>query len=64
MNENTPTKPVFASKTVIVNAIIAIAALYPPVGGWVSAHPEATLNGIVALNIALRFITKGKVTLF
>lgn len=51
-------------KTLIVNAIIALAALYPPVGEWVKAHPEIVLQGIALVNIGLRFATKGKVRIF
>ena len=59
-----PTKSVFKSKTVLVNLVIALAALYPPVQEWVQAHPEQTLIGITAINAALRYVTKGRVSLF
>lgn len=50
-------------KTLIVNAIVALAAFYPPVGEWVQAHPELVLQAIAIINIGLRFATKGKVRL-
>lgn len=59
------TKPAHEGrKTLVVNAIIALSALYPPVGDFVRANPELVLNGIAALNIVIRFATKGKVRLF
>jgi hypothetical protein len=51
-------------KTLIVNAIIALAALYPPASEWVSHHAVLTLQIISYANIILRFLTKGRVTLF
>lgn len=56
--------PLEGRKTLIVNAIIALSALYPPVGGWVSENPELVLQILAGVNIALRLITKGKVRLF
>jgi hypothetical protein len=50
-------------KTLIVNAVVALSALYPPIGDFVSNNPEIVLNGLALVNIALRFITKGKVRL-
>jgi len=63
MNANAP-KSIFKSKTLIVNALIALASLYPPVGGWVQANPETALQLLALVNFALRFITKNKVSLF
>jgi len=63
MNYNTP-KSVFKSKTLIVNAIIALASLYSPVGDWVQGNPETALQVITVVNIAMRFITKNKLVLF
>jgi hypothetical protein len=62
MNE-TP-KPLEGRKTLLINAIIAFSALYPPVGEFVQANPELVLNGVALVNIVLRFVTKGKVRLF
>jgi len=51
-------------KTLIVNAVIAAASLYPPVGTWVSQNPETVLQIIAGVNILLRLVTKGKVRLW
>ena len=50
-------------KTLIVNAIVALASLHPTVGAWVQENPEAVLQVFAVINIALRFATKGKVRL-
>jgi len=57
-------KSAFASKTVLVNAVIALAALYPPVGVWLKTHPDLALQALAIINLGLRFVTKGKITLF
>lgn len=58
------TKPITRSKTAWVNAIIAVASLFPAAAQWVSENPQATLLALGAINLALRLVTKGKVTLF
>lgn len=57
-------KPLVQSKTIIVNAIIALSAFIPPVQEFVQAHPTETLIGIGVLNGLLRYITKGRIVLF
>jgi len=64
MSQNAETKTVFASKTIAVNAIIALATLYPPIGAWVSANPELTLHVLAAINIGIRFLSKKRLALF
>jgi hypothetical protein len=59
-----PPKSVFLSKTLIVNAVVAVSALYPPAAHWVSTHAGLTLQLIVYANLALRLVTKSKLTLF
>ena len=61
---NPDQKPFFTSKTVLINGVIALAAFYPPVGSWISAHPEATLQGLAVVNVLVRLVTKGKITLY
>jgi len=58
------TKSVFASKTVAVNLLIALATAFPQVGGLVQNHPQETLLAITLLNLGLRAITKQKLSLF
>jgi hypothetical protein len=59
-----PTKSLVTSKTLIVNAIIALAALYPPVGHWVSQHATLVLEAIGYANIALRLVTHSRLSLW
>ena len=58
-----PAVPFYLSKTLIVNAIIAIAAFIPATRDWISANPETTLIAISAIGAALRIITKGRIVL-
>jgi len=60
----TATKSLVASKTLIVNLIIALAALYPPIGHWVSAHAVLVLSVVGYANMGLRLITHSKLSLF
>jgi len=61
--EPTQVVPFYLSKTLIVNAIIAIGALVPSVREWVSSNPETTLIIVSVLGAALRFVTHGRVVL-
>lgn len=54
-------KPFYLSKTLIVNAIIAIGSLIPSVREWVSANPESTLLAVGGIGAVLRFITRGRI---
>ena len=58
-----PAVPFYLSKTVIVNAIIAVCALIPAARDWVSAHPETTLMVVAGIGTALRLITHGRIVL-
>ena len=57
-------KPIYQSKTAVVNVIIGLSMIIPAVRDWVSQNPALVLTAIGAINIALRVITKGRVTLF
>lgn len=57
-----PKHPV-RSKTVWFNLIVALAAFVPAVSEWVKAHPEMVMQGLVAVNVLLRFLTKDKLSL-
>lgn len=61
--ESAPAVPFYLSKTIIVNAIIAICALIPPARDWVSANPETTLLAVSGVGAFLRFVTRGKLVL-
>lgn len=56
------TKPAWQSKTLWVNAIVAVAALvFPPAQAYIAAHPDMVLTVFAVLNMVLRVVTKGKV---
>lgn len=57
-------KPFFQSKTIIVNAIIALSALIPGVESFVLEHPDLVVAAVGAVNILLRIVTKDKVVLY
>jgi hypothetical protein len=57
-------KPIFASKTAILNTLAALAMFYPPASTFIAANPELAVGAITLANIALRFVTKEKVRLF
>jgi len=70
---STGSKSIFQSKTMIVNtaipAALAITALVSPhAADQVKTYVAANLEGVIALwgaiNIALRWLTKGRVSLF
>jgi len=56
-------KPAWQSKTVITNVVVALASLYPPATAWIQSHPEIFTFGWMAINLVLRSITKGKVSI-
>lgn len=64
-----PTKPLWASKTVLLNAIIALAGILaslgviPGVATWISSNSSLILGGLGIVGIALRLVTKGAVDL-
>jgi len=58
------TKSLFASKTVILNALAAIAVIYPPAAAIVSENPELAVGALTVLNFILRIVTSKRVQLF
>ena len=56
-------KPWWVSKTVWMNLIVAIAAFVPPVQDWIGKNPEQFAWVFTAINVVLRLISKGKITL-
>ena len=59
-----PTKSLFASKTIAAQAITIAAAFYPPVATLVAAHPTETLVILGLVNVILRKLTQGRITIF
>lgn len=57
-------KPIFKSKTAIAGVVTILAGLWPPAQLVVTAHPEIALTVIGGLNIALRWVTRKRVTLY
>lgn len=58
------TKKPWLSKTLWVNAIIAVSAIAAPsVSQYIVAHPEAVAIGFSVVNIVLRLITKEQITI-
>jgi len=61
-------KSIFASKTAALGFLTtlagAIGAFFPSVNEWVSANSSAVLIGIGVASVALRLITKDKISIF
>lgn len=58
------TKKPYLSKTLWLNALVAVAAIaYPPASEWVAAHPEVVLGVFAGVNILLRLVTKNAIGL-
>jgi len=52
------------SKTLWVNAVIAVLALFlPSASEWVAGNPAAAMGVMSAINMGLRLITKDKLRL-
>lgn len=59
-----PTKKPWQSKTLVVNFLMAAGVLlYPPMSGWISAHPTEVASAWAVLGILLRLVTKDRVSL-
>jgi hypothetical protein len=56
-------KKPWQSKTLIMNAIIALAAFYPPAAEFVKTNTEAALMTLGLIGMILRMVTKGKVVI-
>lgn len=57
-------KTVFASKTLLVNLIIAGAACFPAAREFVTTNPGTVLALIAGLNTLLRLVTNKRLSLF
>ena len=60
----TPSKPIFESKTILFNLIIGVTSFVPAVKTFIAAHVDLFLYGLVIVNMGLRFVTKGGISLF
>jgi hypothetical protein len=59
-----PAKPIFKSRTLVINAAIIVASFIPAIADWVSDNPTDTLALLGAGNVVLRLITKSRVCLW
>ena len=60
-----PTKFLFASKTILVNALLlALTMFYPPSAALVQAEPQMVVGAVAALNLGLRLVTREGVGLY
>lgn len=56
-------KPVYLSKTLWVNLIMAVGAFIPGVGEWIQAHPDLFAGVFAVINVILRLLTKDKLSI-
>lgn len=56
-------KNILKSKTFWLQAITVASAFVPQVQVWLAANPETAVAVIGAVNVLMRFATKGKVSL-
>jgi len=59
-----PTKSFLLSKTFWVQVISVLSLLIPQVKSWLDTNPEQVLAVFAALNVLVRFISNGKVSIF
>lgn len=56
-------KKPWESKTLWVSLISAVAAFFPPVQEWITAHAEVFAMGLSGLFAALRLMSGGKIVI-
>jgi hypothetical protein len=57
-------KPWWQSKTILLNILALVAMAVPAVAGWVKENPVEPVAVLTALNLILRFVTSGKISIF
>ena len=62
--KNPERKSILLSKTFWLQVLALAAALYPPVGAWISANPVDSVAVFAAANVLVRFATSGRVNVF
>jgi hypothetical protein len=61
----TPTaKPWWQSKTVWLNVLALASMAVPAVREWVEKNPVEPMAALTALNVLVRFVTSGKISIF
>lgn len=64
-NEATPTaKPWWQSKTIFLNVLALVAMMVPAVREWVEKNPVEPIAVLSALNLLVRFVTSGRISIF
>lgn len=66
MSETTPPAPgksFLLSKTIWLQILLFALAFFPPALAWLKANPVEAVSVITALNVLVRFITSGKVSI-
>ena len=56
-------KPIFLSKTFWVQIAALLMLLFPPVKAWFDANPVEYLSVLAAVNVLLRWVTSGAVSI-
>lgn len=57
------TKSVFLSKTLWVQVLALLSLLVPQVRDWLQANPVEFVSALAAINVLLRFVTSGRVSI-
>ena len=57
-------KSILLSKTFWVQVLTVLTALIPAVQDWLTKNPVEFLSALAAVNVLVRFVTSGKVTIF
>jgi len=57
-------KSLLKSKTIWLNMVAFFAAFLPVVQEWLATNPVELVSVFVALNVIVRFATRGKISLF
>lgn len=57
-------KSIFASKTFWLQVAALVAAMFPQVQGWLASNPVEFVAVLGALNVIVRFLTSGGVSIF
>jgi hypothetical protein len=58
------TKTIFTSKTFWIQVLAILCALFPPVNAFMRDNPVEFVAMLAAVNVLVRFLTKGEVTIF
>ena len=58
------TKPWYLSKTILLNTLAALLAVfYPPAQEWIVQHPDMVAGIFAVINVLLRFVSKDGISI-